>query len=323
MKKIAILTSGGDASTMNKCLSAFVTFASKFNLEVYFVYEGFKGLCENKIHKADYSETKSWYNLAGTKILSARFMEFKEDEYVDKAFNNLKNLGIDVLIVIGGDGSYQGAYKLHKKGFKVIGLPGTIDNDISSSKYTIGFDSSLNAIVQTIFKIKACMNSHRNIALVEIMGRHCVDLTVFAGIACEADILVTNENWVSPNELLTKISEIRKINKYGILILVNENLLGKNNVPSLNEYKEYIEKNSCEQVKVNVLGHLQRGGEPTAMDLVRATQMVYKCCELIKNEQYGKIVGLNNNEEPDAYDIEIVNKTTQPISRSEFIKKYI
>lgn len=323
MKKIAILTSGGDSSTMNKCLSSFVTFAQRYNLEIYFVYGGFKGLVRNTIYKANYSETKTWYNLPGTKILSARFMEFKEQENVDKAIENLKALGIDSLVVIGGDGSYNGALKLHNSGFNVIGLPGTIDNDVASTKYTIGFDTSLNTIVKRIFEIKSCMTSHRHIAMVEIMGRDCVDLTVYAGMATEADILITNENKLTPEELLNEIKRIRTFNKSGLVILVNEKLLGEKDLPPIGEYRKYIEANSNELVKINVLGYGQRGGVPSAMDLIRATQMTQKACECINNNEYGKIIGINDKEEMIAYDInEAINGFKNP-ERIELIKKYI
>lgn len=324
MKKIAILTSGGDASTMNKCLSSFVTFANRYDLEVYFVYGGFKGLVKNTIYKANYNETRTWYNLPGTKIYSARFMEFQEQENVNKAIENLKALGIDSLVVIGGDGSYQGALRLHNSGFNVIGLPGTIDNDVVSTKYSIGFDSCLNNVVTRINEIKSCMNSHRHIAFVEIMGRHCVDLTVFAGMATDADLLITNENLITPNELLQKIKEIRQHNKAGIIILINEKLLGTNGIPSINEYKSFIELNSNELVKINVLGYGQRGGNPSAMDMIRATQMSQKACECIANNEYGKIIGIGENEEINAYEInDAINGSFENKKRIDLIKKYI
>lgn len=323
MKKIAILTSGGDSSSMNKCLSSFVTFAQRYDLEIYFVYGGFKGLVRNTIYKANYNEVKTWYNLPGTKILSARFMEFKQQEYVDKAIENLKALDIDSLVVIGGDGSYNGALKLHNSGFNVIGMPGTIDNDVSSTKYTIGFDTSLNSIVKRIFEIKSCMNSHRHIAMIEIMGRDCVDLTVYAGMATEADILITNESKLTPKELMDEIKKIRTFNKSGLVILVNEKLLGEKDLPPINEYKKYIEENSNELVKVNVLGYGQRGGVPSAMDLIRATQMTEKACECINNNEYGKIIGINEKEEIIAIDInDAINNFTNP-KRIDLIKKYI
>ncbi|WP_412032556.1 ATP-dependent 6-phosphofructokinase [Malacoplasma muris] len=322
MKKIAILTSGGDASTMNKCISSFATYAEKFNLEIYLVYAGFKGLVRNAIYKANNSEIKTWYNLPGTKILSARFMEFAEQENVDKAIDNLNQLGIDTLIVIGGDGSYKGALRLHQSGFNVIGLPGTIDNDITSTKYTIGFDTALNNIVTRINEIKSCMTSHRDTAMIEIMGRHCTDLTVYAGLATEANILITNENILSPSELLEKIQFIRKTNKSGLIVLVTENLLGKNGIPSLEEYKQYIESNSRELIKINVLGYGQRGGSPSAMDLVRATQMVYKACECIQNNEYGKIIGLDESENAIAYEIEEAVNKKQDSNNAQIINKF-
>lgn len=323
MKKIAILTSGGDSSSMNKCLSSFATYSKKFNYEIYFVYEGFKGLVENKIVKGDYLETKTWYNLPGTKINSARFVNFKDQKYVDIAVKNLKQHNIDCLIVIGGDGSYMGGLKLFKSNFNVICLPGTIDNDVASTKYTIGFDTSLNTIVTAINQIKSCMTSHKNVALIEIMGRNCSDLTVYSGLATEADIVITYENILTPEELLKNIKTVSETNKNGIIILISENILGKNGVPSHNDYKKYIEENSNFELKINILGHLQRGGTPTAMDLVRTTMMTYKACECINYNEYGKIIAINDNEQIIAIDIEKGINDYKNTSKIDWIKKYI
>lgn len=322
MKKIAILTSGGDASSMNKCLSSFVYFASKYNLEVYFVYGGYKGLYQDAIFKANYNEARTWTFLPGTKIYTSRFPEFSDPNVAKTAADNLKKKGIDCLIAIGGDGTYMGAQKLYELGVNVICLPGTIDNDVSSTKYTLGFDTALNTIVNRIKEIRSCMESHRHIALVEIMGRHCVDLTVYAGMATEANILITNENYITPQEFLQKIREVRKTVNGSILCLVNEKLLGIDGKPTIEEYRKYVESNSNEQVKINVLGYLQRGGEPTAVDLIRCTKMVQKACELISNSQYGKAIGIDSlTNEVEAYDIPESLKMKNP-SRIDLIKKY-
>lgn len=322
MKRIAILTSGGDASSMNRCLSAFAAFsASNPELEVLYVFGGYKGLWNDQIYKINYAEVKTWYNLPGTKIYSARFPEMKEESYRLKVVENLKKHKIDYLVVIGGDGSYQGALRLSELGVKVICLPGTIDNDVTSTTYSIGFDTSLNQIVEDVNAIKSCMQSHGNIGLVEIMGRRCPDLTVFAGIATDADIVITWENMVAPETLLEMIKEKRKTNKRGLIILVSELLMGKDGYPTMQEYADYIMKNSNEKVKVNCLGHIQRGGQPSAMDMVRATMMTKKALELIENDEYNKIVGLKEFE-PVVYGIEEGLALENP-SRLELIKKYI
>lgn len=320
MKKVAILTSGGDASTMNKCLSTFVTYANQNNCEIYFVFNGYKGLYNNEIYKANYTETRLWWDQPGTRIFSSRFLDILKDEVQDKMVENLNKHEIDYLVVIGGDGSYKGAKLLSKKGVKVFCLPGTIDNDVASSSYSIGFDTSLNVIVNAIKQIKSCMNSHANVAMIEIMGRHCIDLTVFAGIATEADIIITPESHYTPVELLAKIQEKRRFNKRGIVILFVENYLGSDGIPPVKEYIDFIHKNSNEAIKLNVLGYTQRGGQPTAMDLIRASMMVLEVYELIKMNLYNKIVG-NHEFEVVSYDLDDGLNMQNP-SRKELIEKF-
>lgn len=320
MKRIAILTSGGDASTMNKCLSSFITYASQYDCEIYFIFNGYKGLYKNEIYKADYTETKLWWDLPGTRIFSSRFLDILKEDVQKQMIDNLKNHGIEHLVVIGGDGSYKGANLLSKWGISVFCLPGTIDNDVTSSSYSIGFDTCLNVIVNSLKEIKSCMNSHANIAMVELMGRHCIDLTVFAGIATEAEIIITPESHYTPEQLLAKIHEKRKMNKRGMLILYVENYLGHDGIPSVKEYIEFIHKNSNESIKHNVLGYTQRGGSPTAMDMVRATLMVQKALELIQAGEKNKIIG-NNDLDIIAYNLEEGMSMKNP-SRKELIDKF-
>ncbi|RXY96923.1 6-phosphofructokinase [Malacoplasma penetrans] len=320
MKKIAILTSGGDASTMNKCLSTFITYASKYNCEVVFVKNGYKGIYDNEFVKPDYTETKSWWSLPGTKIYSSRFPEILDEQVRKQMVDNLHKNSIDTLVVIGGDGSYKGARLLSKSGIKVIGLPGTIDNDIASTSYSIGFDTSLNAIVNSIKEIKSCMDSHANVAMIEIMGRHCIDLTVFAGIATEADIIITPESFYTPQQLLAKINEKRKTNSRGIIILYVELLLGTENIPTVEEYIKYIQANSKELVKKNILGYLQRGGNPTAMDMIRASLMTEHALKMISENQYNKIIGVDEFKVV-SYDLETAINMKNP-SRKDLIDKF-
>ncbi|BAC44382.1 6-phosphofructokinase [Malacoplasma penetrans HF-2] len=320
MKKIAILTSGGDASTMNKCLSTFITYASKYNCEVVFVKNGYKGIYDNEFVKPDYTETKSWWSLPGTKIYSSRFPEILDEQVRKQMVDNLHKNSIDTLVVIGGDGSYKGARLLSKSGIKVIGLPGTIDNDIASTSYSIGFDTSLNAIVNSIKEIKSCMDSHANVAMIEIMGRHCIDLTVFAGIATEADIIITPESFYTPQQLLAKINEKRKTNSRGIIILYVELLLGTENIPTVEEYIKYIQANSKESVKKNILGYLQRGGNPTAMDMIRASLMTEHALKMISENQYNKIIGVDEFKVV-SYDLETAINMKNP-SRKDLIDKF-
>lgn len=320
MKKIAILTSGGDSSTMNKCLSTFVSFAKDYDCEIEFILNGYKGLYNNEFIKPDLNETKSWWDLPGTKICSSRFPEILDEKIREKMVKNLKDRHIEYLVVIGGDGSYKGANLLSKSGVKVFGLPGTIDNDISSTTYSIGFDTSLNVVVDAIKKIKSCMNSHATIGMVEIMGRHCIDLTVFAGIATEADIVITPESHYTPEQLLQKINEKRKTLNKGLMILYVENYLGTEGIPTVKEYINYIQSNSKELVKNNVLGYMQRDGFPTAMDLTRASMMTIEVLELISKNQFNKIIGVDEFKVVN-YDLDVALNMKNP-SRKELIQKF-
>ncbi|MCF0217884.1 MAG: ATP-dependent 6-phosphofructokinase [Malacoplasma sp.] len=295
MKRVAVLTSGGDASTMNKCLSTLVTYAAKFDCEIYFVKEGYKGLYENQIYKADLNETRSWWKLPGTKIYSSRFPQILDSGIKEQMAQNLEANQIDCLIVIGGDGSYKGASLLSSIGTNVICLPGTIDNDVTSTTYSIGFDTALNTIVNAITEIKSCMDSHQTIGFVEIMGRHCIDLTVFAAIATESDIIITPESFYTPQELLARINQLRQTITRSLMVLYVENFLGTDNIPSAQEYVSYIHQNSKELVKKNVLGYMQRGGVPTAMDLYRSSLMCVAALKLINQNTYNKIIGIKND----------------------------
>lgn len=270
-KKVAILTSGGDASSMNKVLSTFVIYGNDRGIETYFVYNGFKGLYNNVIKKVTPKDVRGIHDKPGTIIKSSRFPEFKDEEIRKVAANNLKQKGIDTLIVCGGNGSYIGAEKLSKLGINVIALPGTIDNDIGSTELTIGFDTSLNTIIKNVNQIRATMESHNFITIVEIMGRECPDLTVFAGMACEVDYVVTKDNILTPEQFYNVIKKLRHKNKESIVILVTELLYGKNGNVTLQELCSYLNDRLGEKVRLSILGYLQRGATPTGIDLYIAS----------------------------------------------------
>ncbi len=291
LKKVAILTSGGDSSSMNKVLSTFVKTCLSKKIEPYFVYDGFEGLYKGNIIKADLSNVKNIWNTPGTKIKSSRFPEFKDEKIRKVAVSNLKKMKIDCLFVCGGNGSYIGAEKISQMGINTIGLPGTIDNDISSSELTIGFDTALNSIKNDIAKIRATMESHKFISMVEIMGRDCLDLTLYAGIATEADYIITNQNILSKEDILKTIKKIRLKNEDSILILVSELIYGKNNMPTLEEISEYVFEGINEKVRLNVLGYTQRAGVPTAIDLILATKLTEYAIDLATNGVYNVVVG--------------------------------
>lgn len=293
-KKIAILTSGGDASSMNKVISTFVEYCIKNDYEPYFIYDGFKGLYEGKIKKATAKDVRGIEKRPGTIIKSARFPEFAEKKYRVTAAQNLKKLGIETIACCGGNGTYIGAQKLSDEGINVIGIPGTIDNDIASTELTVGFDSALNTIVKQVSSIRATMESHNFIGVVEIMGRDCPDLTMYASVCTEADLCITKDTYLDPEQFYQQIKKIRKTNKESIVILVSELIYGKNGNPSLKELCDYASKKLGEKIRISVLGYLQRGAEPSAMDLYIATSLTIAALDHLFAGNKNFAVGLKN-----------------------------
>lgn len=269
-KRVAILTSGGDASCMNKVISTFVHYSIEKGLEPYFIFDGFEGMYKNKIKKATLKDVRMIYDRAGTIIKSSRFPEFKEESIRKVAIANLKKHNIDTVFVCGGNGSYMGLLRITEAGIKGIGIPGTIDNDIGSSDYTIGYDSALNNIVESIKQIRTTMESHNFITVVEVMGRQCPDLTVMAGIGCEVDYIITKDNIIDEKEFVNVIKKLRKNNKESIVILVTELLYGVDGRVSLKEMCKYASEKIGEKVRLNILTYSQRAGTPTGLDLYNA-----------------------------------------------------
>lgn len=270
-KKIAILTSGGDSTCMNKVLSTFVKYSIEKGYEPYFIYQGFEGMYKNKIKKASLKDVKMIYDRAGTIIKSSRFPEFKDENIRKVAISNLKKHDIDTVFVCGGNGSYMGLLRLTEAGVKGVGIPGTIDNDIGSSDYTVGFDSSLNNIVESIKQIRTTMESHNFITIIEVMGRQCPDLTVMAGVACEVDYIITKDNILNEEQFTNVIKKLRKENKESIVILVTELIYGVEGRKTLKEMCNYASSKINEKIRINVLSYSQRAGTPTALDLYNAT----------------------------------------------------
>ncbi|MGL4616810.1 MAG: ATP-dependent 6-phosphofructokinase [Mycoplasmoidaceae bacterium] len=323
-KNFAILTSGGDSSSMNIVLSTFVKRCIKEDIQPYFVYNGFKGLYDGDIKKATLKDSMHIWNLPGTKIKSSRFPEFKEDSIREKAVKNLKKYEIDYLFVCGGNGSYIGAERLTNMGVKIIALPGTIDNDIASSDFTIGFDTALNSIKDDIYKIRSTMESHNFICFVEIMGRNCLDLTLDAALCTEADYIITNENILKKEEILQLIKNIRKTNKESIVILVSELLYGVDGNPTLQEISEFVYKNIKEKIRINVLGYTQRASIPTAFDLKLSAGLTNYALDLAIKGEHSISVG-NQGFKYKSTSITKANRTSIKSKKNEvasFNKKY-
>ncbi|TCG11781.1 6-phosphofructokinase [Mycoplasma marinum] len=318
IKKIAVLTSGGDAPGMNNAVRAVVKHAQAKGIEAFLVYEGYKGLVENNIVSAKESNVDKQYRNGGTFIYSARLPEFAQIETREIAVKNLRKNGIDAVVVIGGDGSYMGAKKLTEMGINCIGIPGTIDNDISSSDITVGFDTALNIVVESVDKIRDTMRSHDRVALVEVMGRHCGDLTVFGGIAARAEAVVTAENIFTPEQFVEVVKQSQSIGKRSVIIMVAELIYGQEGRASLEEISKLITEKTGKVARVSVLAHQQRGGTPTAQERVLATRLGIHAVELLSKGIGGRVVG---NQGDEMVDFEIMESFDIPRkSRLDLIK---
>ena len=288
--KIGILTSGGDAPGMNAALRAVTCAALKKGIEVFAIYDGYKGMVEGNIKKLTKEDVDEILNKGGTIIRSARLPEFKDLEVRKKAVEQLKKHGIDAIVVIGGDGSYMGAKKLDEMGIRCVGLPGTIDNDISSTDITIGFDTSLNTIVEEIEKIKDTGKSHSRCMLVEVMGNRCDDLALYSAIATGANIVISKNHMLSNQQVIDELKARRNKGEIFELIVIAEKLIDSEKL------LKDIQENTDWDARLTVLGHTQRGGIPTAMEKVRATQMGYYAVKLLTEGITGVCVGIKDGK---------------------------
>ncbi|MFB0638115.1 ATP-dependent 6-phosphofructokinase [Candidatus Phytoplasma solani] len=268
IKKIAVLTSGGDAPGMNAAIRAVVLEGNKQGFEVYGVKDGYLGLYKNEIQLLEPNSLPRIINISGTFLGTARFIAFQQDLSIrQQCANNLKKLGIEKLVVIGGDGSYRGAMRLEEIGIKCVGLPATIDNDINETDFTIGFSTALSNVVDAIEKLRDTSISHRRCSIIEVMGRHKGDLALYGGVAAGVDLIITPENFLDKQKIFDKIKELNEKKQRHAIVVVTEHLF---DVFSL---AKEVELNSGFETRAQILGHIQRGGKPTAEDLVLAARM--------------------------------------------------
>ncbi|MGL4534364.1 MAG: 6-phosphofructokinase [Fusobacteriaceae bacterium] len=292
MKKIAILTSGGDAPGMNTALRAAARYALSQGVVVYGIKRGYSGMLNDEIFLIDDHYVSNIVDRGGTKLLTARCLEFKDPKFRAIAAANLKKRGIEGVIVIGGDGSYRGADLLsNEHDIKVVGIPGTIDNDIVGTDYTIGFDTCLNTILDAISKIRDTATSHERTILVEVMGRHAGDLALYSCIAGGGDGLLIPEMTNNPLEMLAlQIQGRRKAGKLHDIVLIAEG------VGKVAEIEAELSKMVSSEVRSVVLGHVQRGGAPSGFDRVLATKMAVKAVQILMEEEGGVMVGIEGNK---------------------------
>ncbi|BGI51436.1 MAG: 6-phosphofructokinase [Buchnera aphidicola (Ceratovacuna japonica)] len=290
IKKIGVLTSGGDAPGMNAAIRGIVITGIKLGIETFGIKYGFLGLYKNKINKLSRNTVHNIINKGGTFLGSSRFPQFREKKNRFIAIKNLKKNNIDALIVIGGDGSYLGAQKLNDMGISCISIPSTIDNDVSGTDYTIGYYTALETIVKSIDKIRDTSTSHNRISLIEIMGRNCGYLTLLSSIAGGCEFLITPEKKISKKKLLVKILKNIKEGKKNFIILITENLY------DIKKLAEYIEKKTYKETRATILGHVQRGGTPVVYDRILASRMGSYAIEILKKGFSGRCIGIKNEK---------------------------
>jgi len=290
IKRIGVLTSGGDAPGMNMAIRAVVSAGINAGLEVYGIYEGYKGLVDGNYKKLTVGELNEKIPHGGTTLYSARLPEFSDIEVRQKGVDNLKKAGIEAIVVIGGDGSYRGAKALSDMGIKCIGVPGTIDNDIVSTDYTIGFDTALNTAVEAIDRLRDTSNSHIRCNIVELMGRLCGDLTLHAGISTGCNIIITKETGFDKEKVIAKIKKLHDEGERYVTVAIAEK------IADIHKLAEEVQAETGYKTNPIVLGHIQRGGSPTAADRVLASSMGVYAVKLILNGEEGRCVGIVDNK---------------------------
>lgn len=293
MKTIGILTSGGDAPGMNAAIRAVVRSAIYYGCKVYGINRGYKGLLEEDLVEMNLSSVGDIIHRGGTMLKSSRCEEFKTEEGRKLGVKVLKKYGIDCLVVIGGDGSFNGAKKLSEMGFPAIGIPGTIDNDLEYTDYTIGFDTAMNTVIDAIGKIRDTSSSHERVNIVEVMGRNCGDLALYAGIAGGAETIIVPEVEIKLDDIALRLKTTQKRGKRHSIIVMAE---GVEKVGSASDLKKVLTEEAGADVRVTVLGHVQRGGSPTAFDRILASRFGYRAVELLLEGKSSRVVGIKDNK---------------------------
>ena len=294
IKKIGVLTSGGDAPGMNAAVRAVVRSSVYNNIECFGIYKGYQGMIEGSIKKLNARSVNNIINKGGTVLKTARCQEFYSKEGRQKAFNKIKEHEIDALVVIGGDGSFTGAILFTKEhNIPIIGIPGTIDNDISGTSFTIGFDTALNTVVESIDKIRDTAISHNRLFIVEVMGRDAGHIALNAGIGAGAEEILIPEENMGLERLLESLKKSQKSGKSSSIVMIAEgDKTGKN----VFEIASYVENNMPEyEVRVSVLGHIQRGGAPSCFDRVLASRMGVHAVDSLISGTYNVMVGIKDD----------------------------
>ncbi|MHB1651219.1 MAG: 6-phosphofructokinase [Desulfitobacteriaceae bacterium] len=290
IKSIAVLTSGGDAPGMNAAIRAVVRKGMFHDLTVYGVKRGYEGLIHGEFHKMNLGSVADIIHRGGTILMTARSQEMFTPEGQAKAVVQMRERGVDALVVIGGDGSFRGAQALTAQGIKVVGIPGTIDNDIPGTDLTIGFDTAVNTVVEAVSKIRDTATSHERTFVVEVMGRTCGNIALQAGLACGAESILVPEIPFELSDVIAKLKRGHQRGKNHSIILLAEG------VGSAYKISEELRERSGFETRVTILGHLQRGGNPSALDAVIAAAMGGKAVEILLDGQSDMMTAYVNQE---------------------------
>lgn len=289
MKRIAVMTSGGDAPGMNAAVRAVVRKGIFHGLEVYGIKRGYAGLISGEIERMDLSSVADIIHRGGTILRTARCEEFKNPKVQEEAVEILKAKGIEGIIVVGGDGSFMGAKALSNLGIPTIGIPGTIDNDIPCTDYCIGFDTAVNTAIDAINKIRDTATSHERTFVIEVMGRNAGDIALASGLAGGAESILIPEFETNLDVVIHRLLQGQKRGKLHSIIVVAEG------VASGFDIGKVIEERTGFDTRVIVLGHIQRGGSPSSFDRILASRLAAKGVDLLLNNEAGKMVGIVDN----------------------------
>ncbi len=314
INRIGVLTSGGDSPGMNAAIRAIVRAGIKHGKEMYFIYDGYRGLVEGNIERVDRTSVANIITWGGTVIRSARLPEFADPEVRKKGVEQLRKYGIDALVVIGGDGTYMGAKKLTEMGINCIGLPGTIDNDLACTEYTIGFDTALNTIVEAVDKLRDTSSSHQRCSVIEVMGNHCGDLALYSGVACGAELIISPDHMIPKEEVMSTLRDLKTSSKRHALVIVSEKLF------DVKDFAREIEKETGFETRSEVLGRIQRGGSPSAFDRILAARMGVYAIECLLEGKSGRCVGIIQNR---LVDFDIYEALTMQRDKHEQLLKVI
>ncbi|QQL50432.1 6-phosphofructokinase [Mucilaginibacter ginkgonis] len=294
VSKIAVLTSGGDAPGMNPCIRAVVRTAMYNNVKMVGVRQGYKGLIEDDIYDMDSRSVSNILNLGGTILKTARCAEFRTPEGMETAYNNLKKRGVDALVVIGGDGTFTGALRFSKQypDMAIMGVPGTIDNDLFGSDFTLGFDTATNTVVDALDKIRDTADAHDRLFFIEVMGRDAGCIALRAGISCGAEAIMLPEKDTAIADLIASVKS-NQAKKSSSIVIVAE---GDKNGGAYDVAQKVKAEVKSYDVKVTILGHLQRGGSPSAFDRVLGSRLGFSAVNALIQGETQKMVGLRGNK---------------------------